>query len=351
MQNPPFRGNLYRSSADLDAWLGTRVEAVVEPDLPLVDTHHHLWKDERGDYEIGALAADAHGNNLVATVYVECGTGYEASVDYSVSDATLVDDFLRPTAETDYVRMAGEAAAADPIGGCRGIVGFANLLLGKRAAAVLEAQIDAGGGRFRGIRQASGWDAAVGAAAYRNPPPGLLLDDRFLEGFSTLKPLGLTYDAWVFFTQIPDVTALADLYPDTTVILNHFGGLIGIGPYAPRQAEVFKLWRTYVRTLARRPNAILKMGGLGMIASGSLSHLDEYPPTSEELAVRWRPFIETAVEAFGPDRCMIGTNFPVDRQTSSYTSLWNTYKLCTRQYNAQERGDILAGTAKRIYRL
>lgn len=351
MQNQPFRGNLYRSADALRTWHDIYQEAPIEPNLPVVDTHHHLWNDERGDYEISALAKDVQGNNVVATVYVECGTGYEATVDYTVSDATPLDIFFNPVAETEYARRAGEASQGNDFGVCRGIVGFANLLLGERARDILEAQIQAGAGRFRGIRQSSGWDAAVGEAAYRNPPPGLLLDKRFLAGFSTLRPLGLTYDAWVFFTQIPDVIALADLFPDTTIILNHFGGLIGIGPYAPRQVEAFKLWENYVHRLAERPNAMLKMGGLGMIVTGSQFHLEDSPPTSQQLAERWRPFIETAVEAFGPDRCMIGTNFPVDRQTSSYTSLWNTYKLCTRQYTDLDRRDILAGTAQRIYRL
>lgn len=351
MQNQPFRGNLHRSTAALNTWFEGPQEVPIDQHLPVIDTHHHLWNDERGDYEIAALENDTRGNNVIATVYVECGTGYEATVDYAVSDDSPLDAYLGPVAETVYARRSGETQQAEEFGACRGIVGFANLLLGGRARDVLEAQIEAGAGRFRGIRQSSGWDAAVGEAAYRNPPPGLLLDPRFIAGFSALRPLGLTYDAWVFFTQIPDVIALADRFPDTTVILNHFGGLIGIGPYAPRQAEAFQLWQTYVRRLAERPNAILKMGGLGMIVTGSQFHLADIPPTSQQLAERWRPFIETAVDAFGPDRCMIGTNFPVDRQTSSYTALWNTYKRCTRQYSDQERRDILAGTAQRIYRL
>lgn len=351
-QTERFRGNLYRPSDELAVWLGASKEVAEEAELPLVDAHHHLWRDERGQYELAEMAADVRGNKVIGTVYVECGSNYEASVDYSLSERSPVAPQMKPIAETQYVREAVlHSDVSAGFGACRGIVGFANLLLGARARDVLEAQIEAGAGTFRGIRQSSGWDAAIGEVAYRNPPPGLLLDDRFLAGFATLQPLGLTYDTWIFFPQMPDVMSLADKFPDTTIVLDHFGGLLGVGPYAPRAAEVFKLWRTYLRRLAERPNVVLKMGGLGMIAAGSRFPMRDEPPVSAELAEAWRPFVETSVEAFGASRCMIGSNFPVDRQSSTYTSLWNAYKRCTSQYGAEERHAILAGTATRIYRL
>lgn len=347
-----YRGNLHRSESELTAWLAQATEEAAEPHLQLVDAHHHLWSDERGHYEIEELATDAAGNNVVATVYVECGTGYKAAVDYAATRASPVDGFLLASDEVAYARRVAEGRpTAEGIGACRGIVGFANLLLGEKVRSVLEAEIEAGGGRFRGIRQATAWDAAIGPLAYRNPPPGLLLDERFQDGFAELKPLALTYDAWVFFTQIPDVITLADRFPDTTIILDHFGGLIGVGPYVDRRNEAFKLWRTYIRRLAERPNVHLKMGGLGMISSGSMFHLDARPPHSADIVPIWKPFIEESVESFGPDRCLVGSNFPVDRQASSYTSFWNTYKSCTRQYSDQERRAILADTALRVYSL
>lgn len=348
----PYRGNLYRSTDELAKWLAHSSEEVIEPELPLVDAHHHLWDDERGTYEIPEMVSDVAANNIVGTVYVECGTGYDAAVDYAPSSQSTLDAYVAAANEVRYARNIAETHRhAHEFGACRGIVGFANLLLGGSVRSVLEKEIEAGDGRFRGIRQAAAWDGAIGPLAYRNPPPGLLLDDRFHEGFATLAPLNLSYDAWVFFTQIPDVMALADRFPDTAIVLDHFGGLIGIGPYAERREEAFRLWRTYIRRLAERPNVYVKMGGLGMILSGSLFHLDPQPPRSEDVDPKWRPFIEEAVESFGPDRCMIGTNFPVDRQGSTYTTLWNTYKRCTRQYGENERRAILSDTASRFYRL
>ena len=347
----PFRGNLYRASAESAAWLSHCTEAVREPELRLVDAHHHLWSDERGRYELAEMGRDVRGSNVVGTVYVECGSGYEASVDYGAFGQTDVAPYLRAVAETEYVVHAVRDAGAAGFGACRGIVGFANLLLGPGVRAVLEAQIEAGDGRFRGIRQSAGWDAALGEMAYRNPPPGLLVDERFQAGFAMLEPLGLSYDTWILFPQMPDVMALADRFPTTTIILDHFGGLIGIGPYASRRAEVFRLWQTYLRRLAERPNVILKMGGLGMVVTGSQFHLRDTPPGSADLAEAWRPYVETAVEAFGPERCMIGSNFPVDRQSSTYTVLWNAYKRCTSQYSSADRDAIHADTALRVYRL
>lgn len=349
--NQPFRGNLYRDTEASAAWLSQSDEGLIEPDLRLVDAHHHLWNDERGRYELPEMAQDVRDNNVVATVHVECGTGYTAAVDYDVSAASDPSAHMGTVRETEFIARVVEDDRAAAFGACKGIVGFANLLLGPAVGPVLEAQVAAGGGRFKGIRQSSGWDAAVGPVAYRNPPPGLLLDDRFQAGFAALEPLGLTYDAWIFFPQMPDVMALADAFPQTTIVLDHFGGLIGIGPYGARRQEVFRLWQTYIRRLAERPNVVVKMGGLGMVVTGAEFHLRDRPPASSDLAAAWRPYVETAVEAFGPGRCMIGSNFPVDRQSSTYTTFWNAYKLCTAQYAPADRDAIHAGTAQRVYSL
>ena len=148
---------------------------------------------------------------------------------------------------------------------CAGIVGHANLLLGEAARPVLEAEIIAGGGRFRGIRHSSPWDADPEVAGiYAMRPKGLLLDPTFRKGFSCLAPLGLSFDAWLFHPQIGELADLARAFPDTKIVLDHCGGPIGLGSYATRRDEIFSMWKTSIQDIAACPNVSVKLGGLAM---------------------------------------------------------------------------------------
>jgi predicted TIM-barrel fold metal-dependent hydrolase len=235
---------------------------------------------------------------------------------------------------------------------CAGIVGYVDLRLGARAKRILEAHLQVAPDRFRGIRHITAWDAHTPLV---NPafamPQGLMADRTFREGFACLAPLGLSFDAWLFHPQIAEFESLARAFPATTMVLNHVGGPIGIGPYAGRRQEVFKDWSQSMERLAECPNAYVKLGGLGMRLGGFGFDEKPEPPSSDELAAAWRPFVETCISAFGAERCMFESNFPVDKGSYSYPVLWNACKKLVRGASRQEKASLFAGTAARVYRL
>jgi predicted TIM-barrel fold metal-dependent hydrolase len=328
-------------------WLDQRREEIIEPDLPIVDPHHHLvHRPETGRYLLPELLADTgSGHNITATVYLEWLSMYRAAGPAE----------LRPVGEIEFANGVAAMAASGTYGKtrvCAGIVGHADLTLGAAVEKVLEAMIEAGGGRFRGIRfiTASHPDqAAWGSPIIR--PEGLLRDRRVREGFARLAPLGLSFDAWMYHTQLGEFVDLAHAFPETPIVLDHVGGAIGLGPYAGKRDEVFAEWSAHIRELAACPNVHVKLGGLGMRMFGFTLHTGELPPSSEELAAVWRPYIETCIAAFGPERAMFESNFPVDKGSCGYAALWNAFKRIAAGYSAAEKTALFAGTATRIYRL
>ena len=328
-----------------DGWLAGTVEDILEPARPIVDPHHHLW-DQAPRYLLDELTRDTGaGHNIRATVYVQARQMYRAEGDRDMA----------PVGETEFANgIAAMSASGNygPMRACAGIVGFADLRLGARVEPVLEAHIAAGGGRFRGIRNSSVWDAdeTIVTVPYR-PQRHLLGDAGFREGFARLGTLGLSFDAWLYFHQIVELADLARAFPDTTVVLDHVGAPIGVGVYAGRRAEVFEAWRTAIRDIARCPNAVVKLGGLGMKVMGFGFETRPRAPGSAELAAAWRPYVETCIEAFGVDRCMFESNFPVDRQSCSYAVLWNAFKRLAAGCSEAEKHALFVGTASRVYRL
>jgi L-fuconolactonase len=235
---------------------------------------------------------------------------------------------------------------------CAGIVGYADLALGAAVEPVLEAQIAAGGGRFRGIRYISAThrdQAEWGSPVLR--PDGMLRDPKVREGFARLAPLGLSFDAWMYHTQLGDLVDLARAFPATQIVLDHVGGAIGLGRYAGRRDEVFAEWSARIRELAACPNVHIKLGGLGMRMFGFTVPTGDLPPSSEELAALWRPYIETCIAAFGPERAMFESNFPVDKGSGSYHVFWNAFKRIASGCTTAEKAAMFAGTARKFYRL
>ena len=328
-------------------WLDRRREEIIEPELPIVDPHHHLVeRPETGRYLLPDLLADTgSGHNITATVYLEWLSMYRAQGPVE----------RRPIGEIEFANGVAAMAASGTYGTtkvCAGIVGYADLARGASVETVLEAMIAAGGGRFRGIRfiTASHSDqAAWGSPIIR--PAGLLTDPRVREGFARLAPLGLSFDAWMYHTQLGDLVDLARVFPETPIVLDHVGGAIGLGPYAGKRDEVFAEWNGKIRELAACPNVHIKLGGLGMRMFGFTHHMGELPPSSEELAAAWRPYIETCIAAFGPERAMFESNFPVDKGSCGYAALWNAFKRIAAGYSAAEKTALFAGTASKFYRL
>lgn len=330
--------------ADQIPWLARTTEEAIEPDLVICDPHHHLWEFPGSRYLLDELLEDIGGGHRVAkTVFVECVQKYRTDGPHA----------LRPVGETEFVERV--AAASDARAGstrvAAGIVAFADLTLGSAVQPVLEAHLEASG-RVRGIRYTTAWDGSDQIRnSHTDPPKGLLGNQKFRAGVACLSRLGLSYDAWVFHPQILELTAFARAFPDLTIVLNHMGGPLGIGPYAGRRDDVFALWRSNIAELAQCTNVVVKLGGRTMTMSGFGWHKRDAPPGSTELAEAMSPYYEACIGYFGAKRCMFESNFPVDRASCSYTVLWNAFKRLTQGYSDTERSALFHDTAVLVYRL
>jgi predicted TIM-barrel fold metal-dependent hydrolase len=341
---PSTRSGLYADPNE--DWLALHTEEVIDPARPIIDPHHHLWDRGGVRYLMEEMTDDvSSGHNIVATVYVEARSMYRASGP----------EAFRPVGEVEFVNGAAAMAASGAYGKtlvAHGIVGHANLLLGDGAKAVLEAEIAAGNGRFRGIRHSSPWDADKNVAGiYAERPKGLLLDPTFRKGFACLAPLNLSFDGWLFYHQLNEFADLARAFPDTRICLDHCGGIIGIGSYAGRRDEIFKTWKASIQEVAKCPNVVVKLGGLAMVLPGFGFHEWPKPPSSEQAAAAWKPYIETCIEAFGVDRCMFESNFPPDKGQASYQVIFNAFKRLSANYSESEKTALFFKTAKDFYRL
>ena len=325
------------------AWLDRLQEDIIEPDVPIVDPHHHLW-DRSGGYLLDELLADTgSGHNIVSTVYVQCGYAYRQDGP----------EAFRPVGETEFVVSVAEEAirrgAKTRV--CAGIVGFADLTLGDELDAVLQAHVDAGRGRFRSVRHIVARHPSFLASLLTPPSLHLLNDAEFRRGASRLPAFGLAFDAWLYHTQIEELTALARAVPELPIVMNHLGGPLGVGPYQGKRDEVFKEWVAAITELARCPNVHVKLGGLAMAIAGFEFHREQLPPSSGELASAWRPYMEACIERFGAERCMFETNAPVDKGMCSYPVLWNAFKRIASGASDSEKAALFHDTATRAYRL
>jgi L-fuconolactonase len=332
------------------AWLDQIHEDVLEPERPIVDPHHHLWRGRGAfaPYLLEELWADTgSGHRVLQTVFVECRACYlEEGPEH-----------LRPTGETQFVAEIAEAAAAgaakDPdratIGG---IVAHANLRLGEAVEAVLAAHDEAGRGWFRGIRHSGACDPDPKALFIPGrAEPGLYAREDFRRGMRVLGRLGLTYDTWHYHHQNQDFAALARAVPETTMVLDHFGTPLGVGVYKSRRDEIFEAWRRDIAEIARCPNVVAKLGGLAMPDNGFGWDRRDRPATSNELVEAQARYYLHTIDCFGPDRCMFESNFPVDRLSISYRSLWNAFKKIVAGFSDHEKDAMFRGTATRVYRL
>jgi predicted TIM-barrel fold metal-dependent hydrolase len=341
---PASKSGLYADPRE--GWLAQHTEDIIDPARPIVDPHHHLWDRGGLRYMIEEMADDvASGHNIVATVYVDCRSMYRASGA----------EAFGPVGEVEFANGVAAMAASGAYGKtliCAGIVSHVNMLLGDGAKAVLEAEIAAGNGRFRGIRHSSAWDADPHVAhMYAMRPKGLLLDSTFRKGFACLAPLGLSFDAWLFHPQLDEFIDLARAFPDTRICLDHCGGPVGTGSYAGRREEIFPVWKASIQEAAKCPNVVVKLGGLAMCLLGYDFHLRPKPPSSEEAAAAWRPYIESCIEAFGPSRCMFESNFPPDKGQCSYQVIFNAFKRIAAQCSEVEKTALFSQTATDFYRL
>lgn len=337
-------------------------EAILEPDLPIIDPHHHLWDlrpvipnfpepmhsfiaaiARSPYYTFNELHGDAtSGHNVIGTVFMECGAFYRAGAS----------EAMKVLGETEYVNGVAAQSASGLYGDirlCEAIIGHVDLRLGDGAREVLEAHM-AITSRFKGIRHTAPWDAdpeVLGPPFHA--PRGLYRDATFRQGFRHLGELGLTFDAWLLEPQLEDVLDLARAFPDQPICLDHCGTPLNSASYHGKLHERFDVWRTNIREIAKCPNVMVKLGGLAMSFAGMPDHGPEAGLSSETLAAMWRPYIETCIEAFGPQRGMFESNYPVDKWGASYPVLWNAFKHLTLGASDDEKRALYAGNAARFY--
>ena len=319
-----------------EAWLASWSEEIVEPDLPIIDAHHHLWDMRDWRYSAADFARDlAVGHNVVATVFIEA-TG-------------KAEDGHRPALSPLQEAEIADGVARDYRGLprlCAAIVAHADLGKGAAVESDLRRLLDVSS-FVRGIRHSVARDPAVRQFA----PAGLMRDPAYREGFRILQQVGMTYDAWVYHSQLEDLADLLRAFPEAPVALNHLGGRIGIGHYASAREDVDRQWRKGLLALAEFPNLHVKIGGLGMPMAGYNFHDRPSPPSSDDLSRAWRPYIEFAVETFGADRCMFESNFPVDSVSFSYSVVWNSFKKITSSLSMDERRKLFFDTSRIFYKI
>ena len=325
-------------------WLALHQEEPLDPARPIIDAHTHLYDRPGHRYLLPEILADlASGHNVVATVYVQARARYRASGP----------EVMRPVGETEFANGIAAMCASGNYGPtrvCAAIIAAADLTMGADVGPVLDAHLRASS-RLRGIRQTAAWDedASMLNPAYRTSED-MLASEAFRAGFRELAARGLSFDAWMFFHQLPRLADLARAFPKVPIILNHCGGLLGVGPYAGRGDEVHAIWKDEMAQLARLPNLHVKIGGLGMRMIGLGLEARPTPATSEQLADAWRPWVHEIFELFSPDRCMFETNFPVDKSSGSYGTFWNAFKRLAEGASSSEKDALFYGTAARVYR-
>ena len=327
-----------------DAWLAQVREEILEPELAICDPHHHLWWRPESKYLLDDLLNDTgSGHHVTSTVFVECNSMYRAAGPKSLS----------PVGETEFVQGIAAMSASGGFGRTRvakGIVSFADLTLGQGVREVLEAHQQAGTARFRGIRHAAGWHESQAIRnSHTDPPQGLMLRDDFREGMSVLDEMGLTFDAWFYHHQLDEFSDLARTFPNVTMILDHFAGPLGIGPYKGHLDQVFNDWKQDVAALTNCNNVYFKLGGINMKLNGFEWHKRDKPPSSDELVDSTAPYYDYCIDLFGVDRCMFESNFPVDKESCSYAVLWNAFKRIAEPYSEAEKAALFHDTAARTY--
>ena len=335
---------------DHQKWLDQVEEEIIDPDLKIVDPHHHLWPapsrtegvPPENRYLLKDLWKDTDsGHNLVKTVFVECGQGFFETGPKA----------MKPVGETKFVCEVAEQAKLSPSKAqIEGIVSHADMMLGSSVREVLEAHIEYGKGRFKGIRHGASWDESEEIRnSHSNPIRHIYLDDQFQQGIEQLDLLNLTLDAWNYHSQINELKQLAKAFPNLKIVQNHFGGPLGIGPYKDKKEEVFSVWSEAINELAECKNVYLKIGGLAMPINGWGWHKRSKPATSDELVESHGKYYLHAIKSFGSTRCMFESNFPVDKRSISYPVLWNAFKKISLEFSDEEKDYLFSKTAEEFY--
>ena len=324
------------------ALLLASLEEPLDPGLKIIDAHHH-FSEHWGGYMPQELLDDGQGHNIVATVYVQCGWGYRADGPTSMRPLGETESVLAVTKDINARQTRTHVAAA--------IVGYADLCLGAEVDRVLSAQVEAGQSRFRGVRNSGAYHQTFKHGVLPRAMKGLYGDPAFREGYARLAHHGLSFDAWIYHPQIDEVVDLARAFPDTPLILDHIGGVLGVAEYQGDADRAWREWLPAMKRLALCPNVQVKIGGLGTAVFGFDFSARPRPPSSQELADAWKPLVHGTLDLFGTDRCMFESNFPVHRGAAGYGVVLNAFKRLARGMSATEKNDLFFDNPRRVYRI
>lgn len=288
----------------------------------IVDAHHHLWDLQavhypwlmetgarrffgdpapiQRDYLIGEFRQDAEAQGVCASVHIQVGAadGWQ--------EAQWVDNVARANPDWPMAQVV-----------------FCDLTAPNR-----NAQLD----RFQSLSSVRGVRQIVGRAPGEDALTGtntLLDDPRFQDGLTELGRRGLSFDLQLLPELMEKTAAVLAQAPDTKVALCHAGS-----PHDRSRAGI-AAWAGTLRQLSALPNVTCKLSGLGMF---------EHNWTQESI----RPLVDTCLEQFGPERCMFGSNFPVDSLFSGYAALAEAYRALVP---AKQQALVFGRTAARFYGL
>tara|TARA_B100001142_G_scaffold210629_1_gene208794 strand:- start:156 stop:1181 length:1026 start_codon:yes stop_codon:yes gene_type:complete len=331
-------------------WLEITKEEIIEPGLPICDPHHHYWdlRVERtpyGRYLLHELLNDINDHNVTSTVFIEARAMYSADLEKD----------YRPVGEVEFVEGLSAASASGLYGKSRAsasIIGHANLNLGNKVEPILESLLEASPKRFKGIRHIVAWDddKKVDSIPVYNLEEQMGTK-KFIDGAKVLSKMGLSFDSYMYFHQLPQLLNLAKEVPDLPIVVDHIGGILLVGEYANKKEEILKIWEKNISDLSDCPNVEIKLGGLGMPITGHDWHLRNTPIGSEELANQMKYFLDYCIEKFGPQRGMFESNFPVDKVSFSYNVLYNAFKRYSKNYSKSERAAMFHDNAIRFYKV
>tara|TARA_B110001452_G_scaffold201665_1_gene171739 strand:- start:41 stop:1078 length:1038 start_codon:yes stop_codon:yes gene_type:complete len=331
-------------------WLNQLIEDPILPNIPIIDPHHHLWDVGFGRYYIEELLEDINssGHNIVSTVYIM------SSSNTKIYSKDGLEEF-KPLTEIEFATSEGKRADLIPNNKVKvnaSIVGSVDLTYGNKLKPVLEKAVNISEGRLKGIRMllASHTDPRISSGAVKSDL-GLMLHPNFIDGAKCIQDANLSLDFWIYHTQLNEMEKIARALPDLTIILNHVGGPIHLGEYEGKQAVTHREWRSAMIRLSRIPNINVKLGGLGMAVNGAKFHNDKIPPNSVQLSDVWKPWIYETIDMFGFDRCMFESNFPVDKGSCSYGTLWNAFKILATDMSDDEKNKLFSKNAARIYKI
>jgi predicted TIM-barrel fold metal-dependent hydrolase len=336
-----------------EKWLHLVEEAPLEPDLPIIDAHVHIWPDRftplvehfgKGMSEDFLRGIERSGHDIRAGVHVTIQANHRDDLPPE----------MIPVAETAFLEEEGrklEALGPRTPMLTAGIVAGVDMLLGDDVERVLDAHCAASPDRIRGVRHPVAWHPSP-LIPFTEERGGILIEPAFIDAARHVARRDLSLDVFVFYNQLPDVMALARAVPDLPIVLNHSGGIITDPRFADQALEIISEWRASMRALAACENVVVKLGGMGMPPlAGNYWTQHEQPPTSQHHADWQRPYVMHIIDNFAVDRVMFQSNFPTEKPSANYGIVWNAFKRIAQGFGASEKSKMFFENAKTTYRL